>query len=311
MGGVLLAVVLSGPVEALHRWKVPRSVSSVSILVSTLGVLALGGYLLLPSLAEQVTQLALNLPEALSWINEQLQRLANTFGVSLGDGPSLSTVSSWAGSVMGGVFGLFGSLWHVVLGLVVVLFVSLYLSANPLPAVEWTVRFFPPDRRSRVREVLPKIRSGLLNWLMGRLLSMAVTGILWIIILYAIGIPGALLLSVFAGLAEFVPYLGPIIAVIPPALVGLTGDPSDALWVLGAYAVMQGVESYLLAPLVEGRATSLHPAVVVAVLALAGSAFGFLGILLSVPAIVVAKILIEELWFRRLEGDHRAQEETD
>ena len=66
--GVLLAVVLSGPVEALHRWKVPRSVSSVSILVSTLGVLALGGYLLLPSLAEQVTQLAFNLPEALSSI---------------------------------------------------------------------------------------------------------------------------------------------------------------------------------------------------------------------------------------------------
>ena len=43
----------------------------------------------------------------------------------------------------------------------------------------------------------------------------------------------------------------------------------------------------------------------------AGSAFGFLGILLSVPAMVVTKILIEELWFRRLEEDHKAQEGTD
>ena len=255
--------------------------------------------------------LSFTLPEALSWVSERLQRLANASGVSLGSGPSLSTLSSWAGSVMGGVFGLFGSLWHVVLGLVVVLFVSLYLSANPRPAVEWTVRFFPPDRRSRVREVLPKVRSGLLNWLTGRLLSMTITGILWSTILYAIGIPGALLLGILAGLAEFVPYLGPIIAVIPPALVGLTGDSLDALWVLVAYAVIQGVESYLLAPLVEGRITSLHPAVVVAVLALAGSAFGFLGILLSVPATVAAKILIEELWFRRLEGDREAQEGSD
>ncbi len=212
---------------------------------------------------------------------------------------------------MGGVFGLFGSLWHVVLGLVVVFFVSLYLSANPQPAVKWTVRFFPHDHRSRVREMLPKIRSGLLNWLMGRLLSMAIIGALWTAVLYVIGIPGALLLGIFAGLAEFVPYLGPIIAVIPPALVGLAGDPLSALWVLVAYAIIQQVESYLLAPLVEGRITSLHPAVVVAVLALAGSAFGFLGILLSVPATVVAKILIEELWFRRLEGDHKAQAESN
>ncbi len=90
--GVLLAVLLSGPVEALHRWKVPRPVSSVSILVGAMGVLALGGYLLLPSLAEQVTQLAFTLPEALSWVSEQLQQLAYAFGVSLGGSPSLDLV---------------------------------------------------------------------------------------------------------------------------------------------------------------------------------------------------------------------------
>ncbi len=53
MVGLLLAVALSGPVEALHRRKVPRAVASVSIFLGTLGFLALAGYLLLPVLAER------------------------------------------------------------------------------------------------------------------------------------------------------------------------------------------------------------------------------------------------------------------
>jgi predicted PurR-regulated permease PerM len=98
-----------------------------------------------------------------------------------------------------------------------------------------------------------------------------------------------------------VPYIGPILSAIPPLLLALAGDPIDAIWVMLSYLAIQQVEGYLLKPLSETETASLHPAVVIASVVAAGAAFGFLGALLAVPAVVVVKVLVEELWFRRLE----------
>ncbi len=302
--GLLLAVALSGPVEALHRRKVPRAVASVSIVLGVLALVALGGYLFVPVLTEQIWQLVSALPFAFSQIGEWFEQLANRIGLPIsgdGSGPSLSTLISWGRRILGGALGLFGSLTTLVFGLVVAVFVPLYLTANPEPVVGWTVRLLPPAQRPRARDVLQKARHGLLNWLKGRLLSMAIVGVLWTSALYLIDIPGALFLGILAGLLEFVPYVGPVVSAIPPLLLALAGDPFDALWVLLSYLVIQQVEGYLLTPLIEGRVASLHPAVVIAAVTVAGAAFGFLGVFLAVPTVVVAKVLVEELWFRRLE----------
>ncbi len=212
---------------------------------------------------------------------------------------------------MGGVLGLFGDLISLVFGLIVAVFLPLYLTASPQPVVGWALRFFPPALRPRVRDVLSKTRSSLLDWLKGRLLSMGVIGVLWTGALYVMGIPGALFLGIFAGLLGFVPYIGAVLSVIPPLLLALAGDPIDAVWVLVVYVLIQLLESYLLTPLIEGRTASLHPMVVIVAVTLAGSAFGFLGMFLAVPVAVVAKVLIEELWFRRLEKGDETPKESD
>jgi predicted PurR-regulated permease PerM len=150
--------------------------------------------------------------------------------------------------------------------------------------------------------VLAKIRANLLGWLVGRLLAMVTVGILATVTLYLIGIRGALVLGIFTGLAAFVPFIGPIIAAIPPLLLGLAGGWLDALWVLFTYIAIQQVEGNLITPLIMEKTASLHPAVVIVAVAVLASAFGFLGALLALPATVVSAALVEELWFRRLEG---------
>lgn len=310
--GLLLAVALSGPVEALHRRKIPRTAASISIVLGILGLLAAGAYLFVPVLADQLWQLVYALPFAFSRLSEWIEQLAFRIGLPLsgdGSGPSLSTLISWARRILGGALGLFSSLTTLAFGLVVAVFVPLYLAANPEPVVGWTVRLLPPSQRTQAREVLSRVRRGLLNWLKGRLLSMAIVGVLWTGALYLLDIPAALFLGILAGLLEFVPYVGPVVSTIPPVLLALAGDPLDALWVLLAYLIIQQVEGYLLTPLIEGRVASLHPAAVIAAVTVAGAAFGFLGVFLAVPAVVVAKVLVEELWFQRLEEGRQAPEE--
>jgi predicted PurR-regulated permease PerM len=309
--GVLLAVVLSAPVEALHQRKVPRSVACGLVAAGTSLLLGLGGYLLLPVLEEQASLLASALPGAFSRLEEQVENLAGGLGLELeGAAPSPSTLADWGRGLVGGALGLFGTLSFAVLGVLVVVFLAFYLAAIPGPVIGWMVRLFPPEHRPRARDVLIEIRSGLLDWLKGRLLSMAIIGVLSTGALYLIGVPGALFLGIFAGLVEFVPYVGPIVSAIPPVLLALVADPADALWVLLAYIIIQQLESYLVTPLIMEETASLHPAAVIAAIAVGGGAFGIMGALLALPMAVVAGILVEELWFRHLEEDPKAREQS-
>jgi predicted PurR-regulated permease PerM len=298
-------VALSGPVETLHRHKVPRPVASVLIALGAVILLGLGGYLLLPVLADQARQLISAAPGAFSQLGERLESLAGRLGLSVGslEPPSASTLAGWARRLLGGALGLFGSLASTLLGLLVVIFVPLYLVAVPGPVVGWVVRLFPPGRRDRAREVLSQVRISLLSWLKGRLVSMAIVGVLSVGALFFIGIPGALFLGILTGLVCFIPLIGPVISVFPPLLLGFAGQPIDAVWVPLAYLGIQQVESNLLTPLIMQRAASVHPAVVIAAVTAGGAAFGILGALLAVPMVVVAGVLVKQLWFRRLEED--------
>ena len=302
--GLLLAVALSGPVEALRRRKIPRSLALTLIVAGALALLGLFGFLLGAALSEQASRLASSLPEALSNLSRGVERLASRFGVPVPEGGlSPSSLSGPAGNALGGAAGVFGGAASALVGLVVVLFLALYLAANPEPIVGWVVRLFPPDHRPRAQEVLSSLRTGLLDWLKGQLAAMAVIGVLWTVALLLIGVPGALFLGLFAGLAAFVPYIGPLIGLVPAFMLAFAAGPLSALLVLVAYVAIQGAESYLITPLIMERAASVHPATVIAVVTVLGAAFGALGALLAVPTAVVTGILIEELWVQRLEAE--------
>ena len=303
MVGVLLAVALSGPVEALHRRKVPRAIATALIFLVAVALLGLGGYLLVPVLAEQVYLFVSSLPAALSQLAGWAAGLESRFGVPVpGQDLSLSSLTDPARQLLGGALGVFGNVASIVASAVVILFLSFYLAANPEPVVGWVIRLFPPNRRSRARAVLFAVRSGLLYWVKGQLTAMVIIGILWSVALFLIGIPGALFLGILAGLLNFVPYLGPVVGAVPPLLLALTVSPTSILWVFLSYLAIQAVEGYVVTPLIMERATSLHPAVVIVTIAVLSTAFGLLGTVLAVPATVAAGVLVEELWFRRLEA---------
>ena len=118
-------------------------------------------------------------------------------------------------------------------------------------------------------------------------------------------------MGILTGLLEFVPLVGPIVAAIPPLLLAFFGGPLDVLLVLAAYLGIQQLESNLIEPVVMEEAVSLHPAAVMAAVAVVGTAFGILGTILAVPIAVVASILVEELWFERLEEGKRLADKDE
>ncbi|MGH3148205.1 MAG: AI-2E family transporter [Rubrobacter sp.] len=303
---LLFSVIISAPVDYLGRRGVGRGWGTLAVLGGLILVSGVFGLALAPVVADQASQLVETFPTLLDSAQQIVVRLQNVFGLEtsfrldpqrLGDtarnffsGGTLTTVASVGASVA-----------NVLSFGVVILIATVYTVARPAPLVNGFVALFPAGRRQRVREVLGEMYGAVQRWFLGQLASMTIIGLLFTVSMFVIGIPFALLLGIFAGLISFVPYVGPVISVIPPVLLALTGNPVDAVWVLLAYAVIQAIEGNLVQPIVMSRAISLHPAVLVFALLIMGTLFGFVGVFLAIPLVAVLHVLLRELWIERMD----------
>jgi predicted PurR-regulated permease PerM len=94
---------------------------------------------------------------------------------------------------------------------------------------------------------------------------------------------------------NFIPYLGPVVAALPSGLAAMAQGTSMVLWALGVHLVVQMVEGYALAPLIQRRAVDLPPVLTLAAVAVSGTLFGALGVALATPLVAVLKVAVQRL----------------
>jgi predicted PurR-regulated permease PerM len=119
--------------------------------------------------------------------------------------------------------------------------------------------------------------------------------------LWLLGVPAAIALAVIAGVFEFIPIIGPILAAVPGIAIALTVSPLTAVWVTLFYIAIQQMESNVLTPIVMRGAVRLPPALTVLFQTLMAVVFGFLGLLLAVPILAVVMVLVKTLYVEPME----------
>jgi predicted PurR-regulated permease PerM len=297
--GILLAIVLHGAATALSRVTALPHLLSLSIVVALItvffaAVIGTSG----PTIAHQITQLATSIATGVTTITHEVATVADEKNLfqDVDITKLLSQFSPWgiasgATSVAVGMFG-------VVSALLIVLFFGIYFAADPDTYVELAARIAPEDRRAETTAQLYETGDLLRRWLIGQGIAMAVIGSVTYVGLLILGVPIAFVLALFAGLAGFLPYLGPIIGAVPIVLVAGGDSFTLALWVTGLYAIVQFLESYLLTPLIQARAVSLPPAVVILNQLVLGALFGILGLALATPLAAASIVPLRNLFGR-------------
>jgi predicted PurR-regulated permease PerM len=304
---LLFSVIISAPVDYLERRGVGRGTGTLAVLGGLILALGIAGVALAPTIAEQASELWETFPELLANAQDVAGRLQGALGLGTPVAlDQLDVVDSarnfFSGGTLATVANVGAGVASVLSYLVVIVIATIYAVARPWPLVNGFVALFPAGRRQEVREILADMYQTVQRWFVGQLGSMLIIGVLSTVALYLIGVPFALLLGIFSGLISFIPFVGPLLSVIPPVLLALIGTPVDALWVVLAYAIIQAIESYLLQPLIMSRAVFLHPAVVMFALLIMGTLFGFVGVLLAVPLVAALHVLLRELWIERMDS---------
>jgi predicted PurR-regulated permease PerM len=299
-GAVLVGVLLRALAEPIAR-RTPLS-DGWALAAATLAVLALVGavaWLFGAEVRAQVADLAERLPEAWRSFEERLgvtnlgERLLSRAEDAAPD----------AASVLSGLAGVVSSFVGGLADLLLIVFGGLYLAAQPGLYRHGVLLLFPADGpRERIAGTLDASGAALRLWLLGQLVAMLVVFVLTGLGLWAIGVPAALALALLAGLAEFVPLIGPIVAAIPALLIALSEGWQIALWTLLLYLAIQQLESNVITPLVQRQAVSLPPAITLFAVVAFGLLFGPLGVLFATPLAVVVMVAVKKLWVREALG---------
>lgn len=293
---VLLAVLLYHAAGRVQKWlPMSRGLALTLVVVLSLCVLGVAGWLMAPQISQQTQDLTAAIPKAVAHFRAALEGHEFLRSI-LKQLPSTDQLTKNIGLVFSGVFGAIGSF-------AIILFVGVYLAAQPRIYIDGIVVLVPHRKRRRIREVLDEIGLILGQWLIGKFISMVIVGIATAVGLGLLDVPLALVLGILAGLLDFIPYLGPIMAGGPAVLIAFAESPTLGLYVILLFVAIQIAEGYLLLPLIERKTVSLPPALTILMQVLLGALFGLTGVALATPLTAVLAVLIAMLYVQDVLGD--------
>lgn len=299
---VIVAVLLRSIADPIHR-KTPLGEGPSLILAGVLILALLGGagWLFGSTVSGQVSELVARLPQSAEELRGLLTQLP--LGEQLAD--QATDFGAWANR-MEGVAGQVGGYAMTALGAVanaaLVLVAGVYFAAKPRQARDGLLLLTPGSSVEPVREALNTSGRALRLWLLGTFADMVVVGVLTTIGTALIGLPSPLALGLFAGLASFVPIVGPIISVVPAVLLALQEGPQMVLWAILVYVAVQQIESNFIFPFIQRRAVDLAPTLTLFGVLAFGILFGPLGVIFATPLLVVAVVFVKLLYVRRTLG---------
>jgi predicted PurR-regulated permease PerM len=281
----------------------------ITLAIILIGALAWGGTMLAMQASELTTTLREQINHVLTWLSQRGFSFApDSLGALTDQGsqkggsapPTFRSVLPEVGALFGPAWAAISKVLSVLGDALVIIFLGLFLAAQPAMNRDTLLLLEAPARRQHYREVLDEAGETLRHWLLGQSLAMALIALFVWIGLMLVGVGPALLLGLQAGLLAFVPTLGPLIAGVAIMLASLAFGFWGVIGALGVYLAVQTLETYLLTPIIQKRAISVPPAILFASQIVLGLLFGLYGLALATPLAAIARVFILRLYVDRM-----------
>jgi predicted PurR-regulated permease PerM len=303
----LIAYVLDPVVDRLERWKIPRALGIIVVLATALGASLLFFALVVPAIISDVASFARELPGRVNAGLARVEPFLQRYGIQVPhtaaeaaqalQGKSeqiankvLAPIGSAAFLLIGGTVSVLGAAAAALL----IPVMAFYLLYDFDPLIAGVRDLLPVRWREPVSEAAKEVDTVLGQFVRGQVVVMAILAVLYGGAYTALGIRLAIPIGIMAGILNFIPYVGSAFALVAGLLMSLLGGLhwGQIVGVLISYAVVQSLEGFVITPKIVGKTVGLSDIWVLIALFVAGEIFGFLGVLLAVPAAAVAKIFV-------------------
>lgn len=289
---VILAIVVSAALDPivsfLETKRIPRVLGTLAIFIAVVVGLALVLYTVVPIALSELNILLNQLTEfdapflgfqefsgLVKTLNEGIGRLANL--LISGSASLFEAVSRFLGSV----------------ALAIAIFVlSFYLTVDRDGIEKFLQAILPPAYEDRVLDIYFRTRKKIGRWLQGQIFLSLTVGVSVFVALWLMGVKYSLILGILTGLMEIVPFVGPVFSGAIAFLIALSQSFTSAIYVLILFVLIQQLENHLLVPTFMRLAIGLNPAMILISLLIGGRIFGFVGLILAVPASVLVQEII-------------------
>lgn len=292
--GILAAVYFLGFADLIKRHlPVSNGVSVVVSVVFNLLLLVAFFWFVGGRLSQQISQLSDTMPQTIEQAKSKLSQ--TPLGQKVLE--QLNSASS-AEKVKGVAKRLFSSAYGIVSDLYIVLLLSLFFTVSPSLYKRGLVHLLPEKAKDRGDKLLEQLYTVLKKWLKAMIIGMFFIAVFTGVGLLVIGFPLVLTLALLAGLLNFIPNFGPLIALIPAVLLAIVQGTGTVLIVICIYTGVQIVQSAILQPLVQKKMVNMPPALIIISQLAMGTLGGFWGILLATPTVAVLMTVVNELYVK-------------
>ena len=318
IGGTLVALVLSFPVQAFSR-VMPRGAAIALSLLIVVAVVAFAIGVVVPIAVEQLSAFVAAVPGIAQRLGEQVPSVLDSLARSgvLPDSPErvleegrqrlLVAVQEFAGGLLGGLGRFVSGVAGVVVAFLGMVLVGVYLLVDARRIQAAMIRATPHRYRRDGRALWDAFSQTLSRYIGAVLIAITVEGALAAVAFHFLGLPYAVLLGGWVGITALIPYVGAWIGYAPALLLALSISPTRALAALLVCMVINLLVGNVLSPRLQGRAVDVPPSIVFAATVAGGELFGVGGVVLAVPTVATLRVLFDFFRVRlRVADEHAA-----
>jgi predicted PurR-regulated permease PerM len=300
---ILLAIFLRSLNDLIRRVVPLPNILSMSlvigIIITFLTFMTIHMY---PIISEQMQTLSQEIPRAWDKLQKFFVSALNLDSIaSLYQMMNIQKFLPEGNSILLQATNIFSTTFGFIGSLLVFIVMGIYLAFDPDTYKEGFIALIPSSKQKNARDIIASTNDTLQWWLIGKIISMIIVGILTTLGLWLLNIPMALTLGLFTALLTFIPNIGPIISAIPAILIAFTQGPIPVLYVIALYTAIQSIESYLITPLIKEKTVAQPPALVIFSQLILGLLTGILGLSLATPLLVVLSTIINKSYIENNE----------
>ncbi len=304
---LLLSVLLNPMVDFMERRGIHRGLAILIVMLMILGVIAFTISLIIPGIISAVESLSSKLQSDV--INDLNKKIEVFFAKNFNNAELARNVTQKTNEIglklLGSMAEFFKSVGSVLASVAIVPFITFFLIKDIRAFKRAIISKIPNKYFELSLNVLQKVGNQVSKYIQGQALDafivgcLAVTGLFIINLVFDNPVSQFVFIGMIAGVANLIPYLGPVVGAVPALLIAIISNPPNLgivlIWIVVTFVLVQMIDNSFVSPMVVSKSVDMHPLTVVIVVIIGGNVAGAVGMLFAVPVTGIIKVTSKEV----------------